>query len=144
MNGPAVVKRVAVIPGDGIGPEVTREAVKVLRAATAGAPGRLEFTEFDWGAERFLRDGTTLPAGAVEMLQRDFDAILFGAVGDPRVPSYRHAAEILLGLRSRLDLYVNARPVELIDAALTPLRDRNAGDVNFIVLRENTEGLYCG
>jgi len=134
-------KRVAVIPGDGIGVEVTREAVKVLQAA---APGRLELTEFDWGAERFLRDGTTLPAGAVEMLQRDFDAILFGAVGDPRVPSGRHAADILLGLRAQLDLYVNARPVELLDAALTPLRDRSPSDVNFIVLRENTEGLYCG
>ena len=103
-----------------------------------------EFVEFDWGAERFLRDGTTLPAGAVEMFQRDFDAILFGAVGDPRVPSNRHAADILLGLRAKLDLYVNARPVELLDASLTPLRDRAEDDIRFIIFRENTEGLYAG
>ena len=137
-------KRIAVIPGDGIGIEVTREAVKVLRAATSSGGPPLEFTEFDWGAERFLRDGTTLPQGAVEMLRRDFDAILFGAVGDPRVPSNKHAADILLGLRTKLDLYVNLRPVELFDDALTPLRGRGMSDVNFFVIRENTEGLYVG
>jgi 3-isopropylmalate dehydrogenase len=141
---PAALKRIAVIPGDGIGTEVTREAVKVLRAATSGRHPQLEFTEFDWGAERYLRDGTTLPSEAVGMLRRDFDAILFGAVGDPRVPSNKHAADILLGLRAKLDLYVNLRPVELFDAALTPLRDRGTDDVNFVVLRENTEGLYVG
>jgi 3-isopropylmalate dehydrogenase len=134
-------KRIAVIPGDGIGVEVTREAVKVLRAATTG---KLQFTEFDWGADRYLRDGTSLPAGAVEMFRRDFDAILFGAVGDPRVPGNQHAADILLGLRAKLDLYVNLRPVELIDDALTPLRDRAVKDVQFTVVRENTEGLYVG
>jgi len=140
----SATKRIAVIPGDGIGPEVIREAVKVLKAATSGGPAKLDFTEFDWGAERYLRDGTTLPSDAVPMLRRDFDAILFGAVGDPRVPSNIHAADILLGLRAKLDLYVNLRPVELIDAALTPLRDRSTSDINFVVLRENTEGLYVG
>jgi 3-isopropylmalate dehydrogenase len=140
----ASAKRIAVIPGDGIGPEVTREARKVLEAVTSGVRPRLEFTEFDWGAERYLRDGTTLPQGAVEMLRRDFDAILFGAVGDPRVPSNKHAADILLGLRARLDLYVNLRPVELFDESLTPLRSRTVDDVNFVVIRENTEGLYVG
>jgi len=135
-------KRIAVIPGDGIGVEVTREAVKVLTVATGA--NRLEFTEFDWGAERYLRDGTTLPQGAVEMLRKDFDAILFGAVGDPRVPSNKHAADILLGLRAKLDLYVNFRPVELYDESLTPLRGRATRDVNFVVVRENTEGLYVG
>jgi len=137
-------KRIAVIPGDGIGTEVIREAVKVLRAVTQACPTKLDFTEFDWGAERYLRDATTLPDNAVAMLRRDFDAILFGAVGDPRVPSNKHAADILLGLRAKLDLYVNLRPVELIDAALTPLRDRGTSDINFVVLRENTEGLYVG
>ena len=137
-------KRIAVIPGDGIGIEVTREALKVLKAATSGGPGKLEFTEFDWGADRYLRDGTTLPEGAVEMLRRDFDAILFGAVGDPRVPQNKHAADILLVLRTRLDLYVNLRPVELFDEALTPLCGRGTSEVNFVVLRENTEGLYSG
>src|ERR1700730_3837179 len=140
----SAAKRIAVIPGDGIGPEVTREAVKVLKAATSGRRPQLGFTEFDWGAERYLRDGTTLPSDAVGMLRRDFDAILFGAVGDPRVPSNKHSADILLGLRAKLDLYVNLRPVELIDAALTPLRDRGTNDVNFVVVRENTEGLYVG
>ena len=140
----SATKRIAVIPGDGIGPEVTREAVKVLKSATSGNRAKLEFTEFDWGAERYLRDGTTLPQDAVAMLRRDFDAILFGAVGDPRVPSNKQAADILLGLRAKLDLYVNLRPVELFDAALTPLRDRGTSDVNFVVVRENTEGLYVG
>jgi 3-isopropylmalate dehydrogenase len=141
---PSTPKRIAVIPGDGIGVEVTREAVKVLKAATASSRPKLEFTEFDWGAERYLRDGTTLPGDAVSTLRRDFDAILFGAVGDPRVPSNKHAADILLGLRFKLDLYVNLRPVELLDMRLTPLRDRTTSDVNFVVIRENTEGLYVG
>src|ERR1700720_625083 len=141
-GGPAA--RIAVIPGDGIGKEVTPEAVKVLRAVTA--PGRrpLEFVEFDWGADRFLKDGVTLPPGAVEMLRDEFDAILFGALGDPRVPSNQHAADILLGLRFKLDLYVNSRPVELLHDRLTPLRDRTERDIRMVVFRENTEGLYVG
>lgn len=137
-------KRIAVIPGDGIGREVIPEALRILTAALDRAKREAEFVEFDWGAERFLRDGTTLPAGAAEMFRRDFDAILFGAVGDPRVPSNRHAADILLGLRAKLDLYVNARPVELLDASLTPLRDRGEDDIRLVIFRENTEGLYAG
>jgi 3-isopropylmalate dehydrogenase len=136
--------RIAVIPGDGIGKEVTPEAVKVIRAATAGAKRPLEFVEFDWGADRYLKDGVSLPAGAVEMLRDEFDAILFGALGDPRVPSNQHAADILLGLRFKLDLYVNARPVELLADRLTPLRDRTEKDIRLMVFRENTEGLYVG
>src|SRR5271170_4616533 len=136
--------RIAVIPGDGIGKEVTPEAVKVVRAVTAPAKRPLEFVEFDWGADRFLKDGVTLPAGAVEMLRDEFDAILFGALGDPRVPSNQHAADILLGLRFKLDLYVNARPVELLHERLTPLRDRTERDIQLMVFRENTEGLYVG
>src|ERR1700686_4947964 len=101
--------RIAVIPGDGIGKEVTPEALKVLKSV-AGATGRsIEFVEFDWGADKYLREDVTLPDGAVEMLRDEFDAILFGALGDPRVPSNQHAADILLGLRFKLDLYVNAR-----------------------------------
>jgi 3-isopropylmalate dehydrogenase len=100
--------------------------------------------EFDWGADKFLREGVSLPAGAVEMLAKEFDAILFGALGDPRIPSNQHAADILLGLRFKLDLFVNARPVELFHDRLTPLRDRSAKDIRFMVLRENTEGLYVG
>ncbi|MGC1105941.1 MAG: isocitrate/isopropylmalate dehydrogenase family protein [Candidatus Acidiferrales bacterium] len=137
-------KRIAVIPGDGIGKEVTPEGVRVLEAACAATGQKLAFTHFDWGADRFLKDGTTLPTDAPQMLQRDFDAILFGAVGDPRVPSNQHAADILLGLRFKLDLYVNARPCVLFDQRLTPLRDRAEQDINFIVFRENTEGAYAG
>ena len=136
--------RIAVIPGDGIGKEVTPEAVKVLKAVGAPAGRELEFVEFDWGADKYLSEGVSLPAGAVEMLRDEFDAVLFGALGDPRVPSNRHAADILLGLRFKLDLYVNARPVELLHERLTPLRDRTEKDIRMMVFRENTEGLYVG
>lgn len=137
-------KRIAIIPGDGIGKEVIPEAVKVLKAAAAAGGREIALIEFDWGADRYLRDGTTLPADAVEMFQRDFDAILLGAMGDPRVPANQHAADILLGLRFKLDLYVNARPCVLFDKRFTPLKDRAEKDVNFIVFRENTEGPYVG
>jgi 3-isopropylmalate dehydrogenase len=136
--------RIAIIPGDGIGKEVIPEAVKVLRAAVGPSQLHVEFVEFDWGADKYLREGVTLPAGAVEMLRDEFDAILFGALGDPRVPSNQHASEILLGLRFKLDLYVNARPVELLNYRLTPLRDRTERDIRMMVFRENTEGLYVG
>jgi len=136
--------RIAIIPGDGIGKEVTPEAVKVLRAVAGPARRQLEFVEFDWGADKYLRDGVTLPAGAVEMLRDEFDVILFGALGDPRVPSNQHASEILLGLRFKLDLYVNARPVTLLNDRLTPLHGRTERDIRLMVFRENTEGLYVG
>src|SRR5438445_2972497 len=90
---------IAVIAGDGIGPEVIAEAVKVIRAATEATGDAVKMQEFDWGAEKFLREGITLPAGAFDMLRGDFQAILLGAMGDPRVPDNRHAAEILLGMR---------------------------------------------
>jgi 3-isopropylmalate dehydrogenase len=141
-GGPAA--RIAVIPGDGIGKEVTPEAVKVLCAVNKSARRQLEFVEFDWGADKYLCEGVSLPDGAVEMLRDEFDAILFGALGDPRVPTNQHAADILLGLRFKLDLYVNARPVELLHDRLTPLRDRTQRDIRLIVFRENTEGLYVG
>jgi 3-isopropylmalate dehydrogenase len=141
-GGPAA--RIAVIPGDGIGREVTPQAVKVIQAATATTKRPIEFVEFDWGADKYLREGISLPVGAVEMLRDEFDAILFGALGDPRVPSNQHGADILLGLRFKLDLYVNARPVELLHDRLTPLRDRTEKDIRLMVFRENTEGLYVG
>jgi 3-isopropylmalate dehydrogenase len=144
MRGGGPAARIAVIPGDGIGKEVTPQGVKVLRAVAGAGKRRLEFVEFDWGADRYLRENVSLPDGAVEMLRDEFDAILFGALGDPRVPSNQHAADILLGLRFKLDLYVNARPVELLHERLTPLRDRTEKDVRIMVFRENTEGLYVG
>lgn len=119
-------------------------AVQVLKAAAAAGGREVALTEFDWGADRYLRDGTTLPSGAVEMFHREFDAILLGAMGDPRVPTNVHAADILLGLRFKLDLYVNARPCILFDKRFTPLKDRVEKDIHFMVIRENTEGLYVG
>ncbi|MBD0369830.1 MAG: 3-isopropylmalate dehydrogenase [Pyrinomonadaceae bacterium] len=138
------MKRIAVVAGDGIGPEVIREAVRVLGRVRETHDVRLELTHFDWGADKFLSEGVTLPEGALEMLSRDFDAILAGAFGDPRVPSNKHAEDILLGMRRGLDLYINLRPVRLLDERLTPLRNRRREDIDFVVFRENTEGAYCG
>src|SRR6202158_1902045 len=140
LGGPA--SRIAVIPGDGIGREVIPEACKVLCAAAANR--QIEMVHFDWGADKFLKENVTLPSGADQLLRDEFDAILLGAMGDPRVPSNQHAADILLGLRFKLDLYVNARPVELLLDRLTPLRDRSEKDIRLMVIRENTEGLYVG
>ena len=131
-------KRIAVIPGDGIGKEVIPQAVKVMQAVGAA----VEFTSFDWGADRYLADKTTVPPDGFATLSRDFDAILVGAFGDPRVPSNTHAREILLGMRSKMDLYANVRPVRLLDAALCPLKGIEPKDVDFVVIRENTEGVY--
>jgi 3-isopropylmalate dehydrogenase len=137
-------KRIAIIPGDGIGKEVIPEAVKVLKAAASKHSKEVALTDFDWGADRYLRDGTTLPADAVEMFHRDFDAILLGALGDPRVPGNQHGADILIGLRFKLDLYANVRPCILFDQRLTPLKNRSEKDINIWVFRENTEGAYAG
>ncbi|HTK94908.1 MAG TPA: 3-isopropylmalate dehydrogenase [Terriglobales bacterium] len=138
-----MAKRIAVVPGDGIGKEVIAAALDVIRAA--GAP--VAFTEFDWSADRYLKDGTTLPGYAdgagFRKLENDFDAIFVGALGDPRVPSNIHAKEILLGLRFKMDLYANVRPVKCLDESLNPLKHAKAADIDFVVVRENTEGLYC-
>ena len=131
-------KRIAAIPGDGIGKEVVAEAVKVIAASGAA----VEITQFDWGADRYLVDGITVPPDGFTMLARDFDAILVGAFGDPRVPSNIHAKEILLGMRFQMDLYANVRPVRLLDASLCPLKGIEPNDVDFVVIRENTEGVY--
>jgi 3-isopropylmalate dehydrogenase len=132
------IKRIAVIAGDGIGQEVIPQALKVVRATGAN----VEFTEFDWGADRFLCDRTTVPPDGFAMLGRDFDAILAGAFGDPRVKTNIHAKEILLGMRFKMDLYANVRPVCLLDARLCPLKGVEPKDVDFVVIRENTEGVY--
>ena len=114
------------------------QAVKVILAT--GAP--VDLTDFDWGADRYLRDQTTVPPDGFAMLARDFDAILVGAFGDPRVKTNIHAKEILLGMRFKMDLYANVRPVRLLDAVLCPLKGVEPKDVDFVVLRENTEGVY--
>jgi 3-isopropylmalate dehydrogenase len=131
-------KRIAIIPGDGIGKEVVPEAVKAINAT--GAP--VELIHFDWSADRYLADGTTIPPDGFAMLGRDFDAILVGAFGDPRVSTNIHAKEILLGMRFQMDLYANVRPVRLLDASLCPLKEIGPKDIDFVVIRENTEGVY--
>ena len=140
----SATKRIAIIPGDGIGIDVTAEATKLLRHLVSARNLPLEFVTFDWGAEKYLREAVSLPEGALELLRREFDAIFIGALGDPRVPSNQHAADILLGIRFGLDLYVNQRPVKLLDSKLCPLKNRSEQNVNFVIFRENTEGLYAG
>src|SRR5208337_4968586 len=132
-------KRIAIIPGDGIGKDVIPQAIKVLEASGAN----LETAHFDWGADRYLADGVTVPPDGFSMLARQFDAVLVGAFGDPRVPTNIHAKEILLGMRFQMDLYANVRPVRLLDAALCPLKGVEPKDVDFVVVRENTEGVYA-
>jgi 3-isopropylmalate dehydrogenase len=130
--------KIAVIAGDGIGKEVTAEAVTILEAI-----GGVDLHHLPWGADHYLATGETIPANGYDTL-RSFDAILVGALGDPRVPDNRHARDILLGTRFELDLYVNYRPVRLLDDRLCPLKGRTRAEVNFVVFRENTEGVYVG
>src|SRR5438105_2788430 len=136
--------RLAIIPGDGIGKEVTAEAVKVIARVGDVFGHRFELEQLPWGADYFLESGITIPPNGYAMLRDDFDAIFIGALGDPRVPDNRHARDILLGTRFELDLYVNYRPVRLLDERLCPLKGRTPADVNFVVFRENTEGVYVG
>ena len=137
-------QKIAVLPGDGIGPEVIAEALKVLEAAAAAWRLSLELDEKPWSAEHYLDTGETLPEGALEDLRENYSAILIGAYGDPRVPDMRHAADILLGIRFGLDLYINFRPIRAYTENLNPLKSKSAGDIDFVVFRENTEGAYVG
>ncbi|HEX6751643.1 MAG TPA: 3-isopropylmalate dehydrogenase [Longimicrobium sp.] len=136
--------RIAVIPGDGIGKEVTREAVKVLRALEAGGGPSLDVVEWPHGADRYLETGETITEAEFADLESNYQAILLGALGDPRVPGNEHARQILLGMRFRLDLFINFRPVRLYHPRLTPLRDKTERDIDFVIFRENTEGVYVG
>src|SRR2546428_2539934 len=133
--------RIAVIPGDGIGPEVLAQGRGVLDAVTGATGTRLERVMYDLGAEGYLRTGEILPNTVFNELQT-VDAIYLGAVGDPRVHNPQYAAGLLLRLRFELDLWVNLRPSRLLAPGLTPLRD--AASIDLIVVRENTEGAYVG
>jgi len=133
--------RIAVIPGDGIGPEVIAQGLRVLEAVTAATGTRLDRVTYDLGAERYLRTGEILPDAVFDEL-RAADAIYLGAVGDPRVKNPQYAAGLLLRLRFELDLWVNLRPSRLLAPGLTPLRD--AASIDLVVVRENTEGAYVG
>jgi len=136
------MKNVAIIPGDGIGKDVTAEAVRVLETVTSVFGAGITLERLPWGADYFLETGITVPDGGYRMLRDQFDAIFIGAVGDPRVTDNRHARDILLGTRFELDLYVNYRPIKLLHDRLCPLKDRGVDDVDFVVFRENTEGVY--
>jgi 3-isopropylmalate dehydrogenase len=133
--------RIAVIPGDGIGPEVITQGRRVLEAVTAATGVRLDFVNYDLGAERYLRTQEILPDAVFAELQ-GADAIYLGAVGDPRISNPQYAAGLLLRLRFELDLWVNLRPSRLLAPGLTPLRD--AASIDLVVVRENTEGAYVG
>ena len=136
--------RIATIPGDGIGPEVIDAAVPVLEAAARRFGFALDIERLPYGADHYLATKETLPDHAFEHLKNDVDAILLGAVGDPRVPGNEHARDILLGLRFRLDLYVNLRPVKLLHPDITPLKLASPASppIDFVIFRENTEGMY--
>ncbi len=135
--------KIAIIAGDGTGPEVISEAVKVLESASSRFGFKTELSEFDFGGERYLRSGEVLPDSAAEEL-RGFDAILLGAIGHPDVKPGILEKGILLRLRFELDLYINLRPVKLYPGVDTPLAGKGPDDIDFVVVRENTEGLYAG
>ena len=135
--------KIAVIPGDGTGPEVVREGLKALAAVAEKVGFQYETAEYDFGGDRYLRTGEALPESAVEEL-RQFDAIYLGAIGHPDVKPGILEKGILLRLRFELDQYINLRPVKLYPNVDTPLKDKGPEDIDFVVVRENTEGLYAG
>ncbi len=138
----ARIYKIAVIPGDGTGPEVIREGKKVLEAAAGKFGFKLDFVEYDIGGKRYLKTGETLPDSVLEEL-RGFDAIYLGAIGHPDVKPGILEQGILLNLRFSLDQYINLRPIKLYPGVWTPLKDKTPEDIDFVVVRENTEGLYC-
>ena len=143
FHGRNTVYKIAVMPGDGTGPEVTVEAVKVLKAAAGKFDFKVELTEFDFGGERYKRTGETLPDSAIEEL-RQFNAILLGAIGHPDVAPGILEKGILLKARFALDQYINLRPVKLFPGVETPIKDKGPDDIDFTVVRENTGDLYTG
>ncbi len=138
------MQRILLIPGDGIGQEVMREAKKLLNTVSKRFGLELWFDEADWGAEKWLKEGIGLPKDALSTLPQNYDAILFGALGDPRIPDMAHGREILLGLRFGLDLYINVRPIKLVHPRLSVLRTYPPANIDFVIFRENTEDLYRG
>jgi len=135
--------KIATIPGDGTGPEVAREGVKVIQAAAQKFSFKLDFTEFDFGGERYLRTGETLPDSAINDMKQ-FDSIFLGAIGHPDVKPGILEVGILLKMRFALDQYINLRPVKLYPGVETPLKDKGPKDIDFVVVRENTGGIYTG
>ena len=138
------MKKIAVVPGDGIGPEVIAAGMRVLERINDARKLGLTFTHFGWNADEYLRSGISMPPGAMDDIRVNYDAVYLGAFGDPRVPDMKHAADILLGMRFQLDLYVNYRPVKLLDDRLSPLKNKGIQEIDFVIFRENTEGAYVG
>jgi 3-isopropylmalate dehydrogenase len=136
------MQKIAIIAGDGIGIDVTIEALKVLRRVNGKFDLKLELAEFEYGAEHYLKTGVGLPPGQMEDYRKNYAAVYLGALGDPRIPDMRHGREILLGMRFDLDLYINLRPVKLLHERLCPLKEKTVKDIDFVVFRENTEGPY--
>ena len=137
-----MARKIAVVPGDGIGPEVIAEGMRLLERVNTVHKLGLEFVHFGWNADEYLRTGISIPPGAMDDIREHYAAVYLGAFGDPRVPDMKHAADILLGMRFQLDLYVNYRPVKLLNQRLSPLREDKK--VDFVIFRENTEGAYVG
>jgi 3-isopropylmalate dehydrogenase len=135
---------IAIMPGDGIGPEVIAQATRVLEYYRDKRGLDLDLWHLDLGAERYLRDRTTYPKEVADRIAHEAKAVVLGALGDPRVPGLEHARDILFGMRFGLDLYANIRPVKALDDRLVPLKGRGAKDVDLVVFRENTEGIYVG
>ncbi len=135
--------KIAVMPGDGTGPEVTVEAVKVVKAAAAKFGFKVELADFDFGGERYMKTGETLPDSGIEEL-RAFDTILLGAIGHPDVQPGILEKGILLKARFALDQYINLRPVKLFPGVECPLKDKGPDDIDYVVVRENTGGIYTG
>ena len=135
--------RIAVLPGDGTGPEVVDEGLKVLKAASEKFGFQYETKNFDWGGERYLKTGETIPEGGLEELKK-FDAIFLGAIGHPDVKPGILEKGILLETRFGLEQYINLRPVKLYPGVETPIKGKGPDDIDFVVVRENTEGLYKG
>ncbi len=143
-NPSKTLKKIAIIGGDGIGPEVTRQAAELLALYRDKAGLPLSLWELDLGADRYLRDGTTFPKEVQNAIQNECAAVLLGALGDPRVPGLEHARDILFGMRFGFDLYANIRPVKALSDRLVPIKNRGKKDIDFVVFRENTEGIYVG
>ena len=135
--------KIAVLGGDGTGPEVVAEAIKALNAAGEKHGVKLEYTDFNWGGEHYMATGEILPEDGPEKL-RAFDSILLGAIGHPDVKPGILEKGLLLGLRFALDHYINLRPVKLYPGVETPIKNKGPEEIDFIVVRENTEGLYAG
>jgi len=135
--------KIAVIRGDGIANEVMPEAEETLLAAAEAVSFPVEFTHFDWGSERYLRDGKGMPEDACDIIRERFDAVFQGAIGDPRVPGSIVQEQVIMGIRNGLDAYANVRPCRLYHEDLTPLKGYRKGDIDHVIFRENTEGLYA-